>query len=383
MAWKEVSIMSAREEFVRLAMQPGANKSELCRRFEISRPTGNKWIARFTAQGKAGLKDRSRRPRSSPARTAETVEQAIVDLRAQHPAWGARKLRARLQALRVADLPTAASTVHAIVQRHGLVSPEESDKRKAFQRFEHAQPNELWQMDFKGHVPLQDGARCHPLTVLDDHSRYNLCLRACANEQGHSVQAALTDTFRCYGLPQWMITDNGAPWGDSAAHRYTALGVWLIRLGISISHSRPYHPQTLGKDERFHRTLLAELLSREPLIDLSHAQRRFDAWRPVYNLERPHESLGMQPPISRYRPSARAFPEELPPIEYPDGVTLRRVQDKGELSYRGRSYRLSKALKGYRVALRPKLEHDGLLDVYFCHQRVGELNLHTHELTQV
>ena len=383
MPWKEVSIMSVREEFVRLAMQPDANKSELCRRYGISRPTGDKWIARFVGAGKAGLKDRSRRPHTSPARTAEAVEQAIAAMREQHPAWGARKLKSRLQALGMKALPEAVSTVHAIVKRHGLVAPEESDKRKAFQRFERAQPNELWQMDFKGHVPLQNGARCHPLTVLDDHSRYNLCLRACADEQGASVQAALTDTFRCYGLPQWIIADNGPPWGDSAAHRYTALGVWLIRLGISISHSRPYHPQTLGKDERFHRTLLAELLSRQPLIDLSHAQSRFDAWRPVYNFERPHEALDMQPPISRYRPSTRVFPEQLPAVDYPQGVTLRRVQDHGALHYRGRTYRLSKALRGYPVALQPNIDHDGLLDVYFCHQRVGELNLHTNELTQV
>ena len=283
MPWKEVSMVSAREEFVRLAMQPGANKSALCRRYGISRPTGDKWIERYAAQGKAGLVDRSRRPRASPARTTGVVEQAIVSLRAQHPAWGARTLKARLQTQGVKDLPAAVSTVHAIVQRHGLIAPEESDQRKAFQRFEHAQPNELWQMDFKGHVPLSAGGRCHPLTVLDDHSRFNLCLQALGNEHTHGVQAALCATFRCYGLPQWIIADNGPPWGDSAAHRYTALGVWLIRLGVSISHSRPYHPQTLGKDERFHRTLNAELLSRTTLIDLAHAQSRFDAWRPLYN----------------------------------------------------------------------------------------------------
>jgi transposase InsO family protein len=383
MPWKEVSIMSAREEFVRLAMQPGANKSALCHRYGISRPTGDKWIERFVARGKAGLVDRSRRPRTSPTRTAGTVEQAIVSLREQHPAWGARTLKARLQAQGVEDLPAAVSTVHAIVHRHGLIAAEESDKRKAFQRFEHAQPNELWQMDFKGHVPLSGGGRCHPLTVLDDHSRFNLCLQALGNEQTQGVQAALSATFRRYGLPQWIIADNGPPWGDSPAHRYTALGVWLIRLGVSISHSRPYHPQTLGKDERFHRTLKAELLSREPLIDLAHAQSRFDAWRPVYNLERPHHALGMQPPITRYQPSARAFPEQLPRVDYPEGVTVRRVQAHGELHYQGHTYRLTKALQGYPVALRPNLEHDGLLDVHFCHQRIAELNLHTLELTQV
>jgi transposase InsO family protein len=383
MPWTEVSIMSAREEFVRLAMQPGANKSALCRRYGISRPTADKWIERFAAQGQAGLADVSRRPHTSPRRTAESAEHAIVGVRQQHPAWGARTLRARLQALGVADLPAAVSTVHAIVQRHGLIEPQESDKRKAFQRFEHEQPNALWQMDFKGHVPLSGGGRCHPLTLLDDHSRFNLCLQALGDEQGSGVQVALTATFRRYGLPEWIITDNGPPWGNSAAHRYTALGVWLIRLGVSISHSRPYHPQTLGKDERFHRTLNAELLSRAPLHDLPQAQSRFDAWRSVYNCDRPHQALGMHPPISRYRPSARAFPEQLAPVHYPEGLTVRRVQMQGELHYLGHTYRLSKALHAQPVALRPDPEQDGMIDIHFCHQRVARLNLHTHELTQV
>lgn len=383
MAWKEVSIMSAREEFVRLAMQAGANKSELCHRFRISRPTGDKWIERFEAQGKAGLADRSRRPHRTPKRTAVTVEQAIVNLRRQHPAWGARTLRARLQAMGHTDLPASVSTIQAILERYALIDPQQSDKHKAFERFERAQPNELWQMDFKGHVALSSGGRCHPLTVLDDHSRFNVCIKALADEQTEGVQSALSETFRCYGLPQWIITDNGAPWGDSREHRYTGLSVWLIRLGISVSHSRPYHPQTLGKDERFHRTLKAEVLARAPLIDLTHAQSCFDAWRAVYNLERPHHALAMQPPISRYQPSSRAFPEQLPVVSYPEGAIVRRVQHAGLFSYLGTPYRVSKALHGESVCLRPNLDHDGRLDVYFCHQRIAQINLHENALTQL
>ena len=211
MPWKEVSIMSAREEFVRLAMQPGANKSQLCRRFGISRPTGDKWIERFEAQGKAGLGDRSRRPRHTPERTAPEVEEAIVALRREHPAWGARTLKARLQALGHKDLPAAVSTIQAILQRHALINPQESAKHKPFKRFEREHANELWQMDFKGHVPLRTGGRCHPLTVLDDHSRFNVCLQALGNEQSTSVQAALSQTFRCYGLPNGSSPTTGHP----------------------------------------------------------------------------------------------------------------------------------------------------------------------------
>ena len=266
MPWREVSIMSLREEFVRLATQPGANKSELCRRFEISRPTGDKWIGR--ALRGEGLENRSRRPKRSPGRSAPSVETPIVGLRQEQPAWGARTLHSVLSAEGL-SMP-AVSTVHAILKRKGLIDPAESVKRQAFVRFEHPQPNDLWQMDFKGHFPMRSGARCHALTVLDDHSRYSLCLQALDNERGSSVQACLTQTFRCYGLPWCMLMDNGAPWGDTLEHPYTPLTVWLLRLDIVVSHCRPYHPQTVGKDERFHRTLNAELISRHSFVDLLH-----------------------------------------------------------------------------------------------------------------
>ncbi len=382
MPWKEVSIMSEREEFVRLALQEGANKSELCRRFNISRPTGDKWLARFEAQGRAGLADRSRRPQHTPTRVGARVEDLIVCMRQAHRAWGARTIRARLLAQGHSDIPER-STVHAVLRRHGLIDPEHSAQHTAFKRFEREQPNALWQMDFKGHFALLSQQRCHPLTVLDDHSRFNVCLQALGNEQGLGVQQALTQTMRCYGLPESIIADNGGPWGDGYAHSYTALSVWLIRLGIRLSHARPYHPQTLGKDERFHRTLKAEVIALEPLRDLAHAQQRFDLWRPIYNFERPHHALDLQPPSSRYRPSMRGFPEQLPAVDYPEGLALRRVQGKGEISYRGQPYRVGKAFCGYTVALRPHLEQDGVMQIYFCHQRIAELNLHLNQLTHV
>jgi transposase InsO family protein len=382
MPWKEVSIMSEREEFVRWALQEGANISELCRRFNISRPTGYKMLARYAAQGRGGLADRSRRPQHTPTRVDAQVEDLIVQMRQAHPAWGARTIRARLLAQGHPHIPER-STVHAVLLRHGLIDLEQSAQHKAFKRFEHDRPNALWQMDFKGHFPLLSRQRCHPLTVLDDHSRFNVCLQALGNEQGRSVQQALTQTMRCYGMPESIITDNGPPWGDGYAHSYTALGVWLIRLGIHLSHSRPHHPQTLGKDERFHRTLNAEVILLEPMRDLPHAQQRFDLWRPIYNFERPHHALDLQAPSSRYRPSAHAFPEQLPAVEYPEGLTLRRVQAKGEISYRGQSYRVGKAFCGYTVALRAHLERDGVMQIYFCHQRIAELNLHLNQLTHV
>jgi transposase InsO family protein len=272
------------------------------------------------------------------------------------------------------DAP-APSPVTAIL-RHGLLDGPRAGAPRAFTRFEHSAPNALWQMDFKGHVACGTG-RCHPLTVLDDHSRYNVVLRACPDERTATVREALTTAFRAYGLPERIAVDNGSPWGDREGSSYTPLGVWLLRLGVAVSHSRPYHPQTLGKDERFHRTLKAEVM-RRPLLDLADGQRRFDAWRRVYNRERPHEALADAVPAARYRPSARPYPEVLPSLEYLPGDLVRRVQAKGFTHLHGRVVRLPKAFHGQRVAFRP-LEVDGHYAVVFATVQIAEVDLTTIE----
>lgn len=376
MPWTVCDAMSERREFVALAGVEGANVSELCRRFGISPKSGYKWLGRYEAEGESGLAERSRRPRRSPGQTPAATEAGVLELRSAHPAWGGRKLRRRLQDLGQQAVP-AASTITEILRRHGRLDEAEADKHKAFTRFEHAAPNDLWQMDFKGHFALAQG-RCHPLTVLDDHSRYALGLAACANERTETVQARLTAIFRRYGLPWRMLMDNGAPWGDTPEHRFTPLTVWLLRLGVAISHGKPYHPQTQGKDERFHRTLAAEVLRTERFRDLVHAQRRFDAWRELYNHERPHEALELAVPASRYTVSPQAFPEVLPAIEYASGLTVRKVQHDGWISYRGSDYKLPKAFKGYPVALRLTVR-DGELDVLFCRHVIARIDLRIPE----
>src|SRR4051794_2280689 len=177
MPFKECSIVSQREEFCRLAVMPGANVRELCRRWAISPQTGYKWLGRFRSGGDLGLEDRSRRPLRSPGRTAEGVEEQVIAVRREHPVWGGRKIRRVLQTQGVPDVPSA-STVTEILRRHTLLDGPRAGQARDFVRFEHACPNDLWQMDFKGHFALEQG-RCHPLTVLDDHSRYSLELGAC------------------------------------------------------------------------------------------------------------------------------------------------------------------------------------------------------------
>ncbi len=334
---------------------------------------GHKWLRRYQREGEAGLTDHSRQPHHSPRRTPAAVEEAVIALREAHPAWGGRKLGAVLAARGLAT--PAASTVTAILKRHGRIDPTESVKHRPWQRFEQQRPNQLWQMDFKGHFPVGEG-RCHPLTVLDDHSRFALTIAACPNEQTATVQNRLTAIFRRYGLPERMLMDNGSPWGDDPEHPYTHITVWLIRLGIAVSHGRPYHPQTQGKDERFHRTLEAELLRGRTFQDLDCCQRELDSWRDRYNLQRPHQALGLATPASRYQISPRAFPETLPPIEYGPDDLVRKVQAKGEISFRRKLFKVGKAFKGYPVALRPTLQA-GLFEVYFCQQNIGQIDLRT------
>jgi transposase InsO family protein len=372
-AWLEQSIMDQRREFVMLFEQEGTNRRALCRRFAISPETGYALARRYRQEGAAGLGDRSRRPQRSPAQTAAAMEALVLSVRDAHPCWGGRKIRRRLLDLGHEKVPSA-STITEVLRRHGRIDPAASAAREQPQRFERAAPNELWQMDFKGHFPIA-GGRCHPLTVLDDHSRYSLGLRACGNETEATVTAELTAVFRRYGLPQRILMDNGSPWGSAnAEHRYTRFELWLMELGIAVSHGRPYHPQTQGKDERFHRTLAAEAIGRRSFADLAACQRRFDQWREVYNTERPHEALALATPATRYIPSPRSFPEKLALFDYGPGAILRRVSDTGWLSFRKHPLKLGRAFVHRRVALRPALP-DGCFDVFFCGHKVATFDL--------
>jgi transposase InsO family protein len=371
MPWKEQSVMDVREEFCRLALQEGSNVRELCRRYGISPTTGYHWRERYRQAGRPGLADDSRRPHRSPGKTDAAVEAAIIALRQEHPAWGGRKLRAVLQR-RGAAAPSA-STITAILQRQGLLVPR-PDQPCPPQRFCAPFPNDLWQMDYKGHFPLARTGRCHPLTVLDDHARYALGIAALANERGESVKAVLIELFRRYGLPNRILCDNGPPWGASGQGTYTALSVWLLHLDVRTIHGRPWHPQTQGKDERFHRTLVDEVLRARSFDTLAQAQDAFDAFRQTYNHIRPHEALGLLPPIDCYTPSPRAYPAHLPPIEYPSSALVRRVTTRGILKIAGRQVYLGEGFTGYPLALYPTAADDRY-QVYFRHYVVGQIDL--------
>ncbi|HWV25501.1 MAG TPA: IS481 family transposase [Thermomicrobiales bacterium] len=372
MPWQESTIMSQRREFVLLASREGANTRELCRRLQISPTTGYDLLRRYAAEGEAGLQDRSRRPHTSPTQTGPAMEAVIRELCQAHPTWGGRKLHHALVAAGHDAVP-APSTITAILHRTGLLDPDPTTAR-ALRRFDHDAPNVLWQMDFMGHRPLDHG-RVHPLTILDDHSRFLLHLTACVHERRTLVQDHLTRCFRQYGLPRIILTDNGPPWGTAGAGGVTRLDVWLMQLGIALWHGRAYHPQTQGKVERLHRTIAADVFGHRTFTDLDAAQGAFTAFREVYNQQRPHAALGHAVPLSRFAPSPRPFPETLPHLEVAPGDAARKIKTHGVLTFRNRSFFLGRGLGGHTVGVRPT-DHPARFTVHF-----GAFELTTIDLT--
>ncbi len=315
--------------------------------------------------------DRSRRPRHSPGRLAAELEGRILEVRDLHPAWGARKVAAVLARQGLA--PPAVSTVHRVLARHGRVAPDRPGR--AYGGFERPEPNALWQMDFKGRVRLGSGAWLHPLTIIDDHSRYAVGLGACADQTTKTVQARLAAAFRHHGLPEAIYVDNGSPWGGGQPGQWTPLRLWLLRLGVETIHATPYHPQGRGKNERFHRSLVAEVLALAPLADYAAAEAAFDRWRHLYNRERPHQALDFATPAERYRPSPRRFPDTLPEPHYAEGEILRRVGiTKAYVSFRNRLWKVPTAFCGETLAIRPR-RPDGRFAICFGAHQIAEIDL--------
>jgi transposase InsO family protein len=368
MPWQERTVMSERQEFIAFARQEGATIAAVCRQFGISRKTGYKWLAR-AATGERAFPDRSRRPHASPRLTPPEIEAAVLAKRAEHPAWGGRKLHHALARQGMVQ-PPAPSTITAILRRHELLPPEPVPR--AFVRFAHPNPNDLWQLDFMGPHDLETG-QVHPLTLLDDHSRFALLVAACSDQQTGTVRTQLSRVFARYGLPRAILCDNGSPWAPAGELGLTRLEAWWLRLGIEPWHGRVYHPQTQGKVERFHGTIAAEVFGQRTLPDLGVAQGAFDAFRACYNQERPHEALDDGVPIEHYAPSPRPFPATLPEIVYGPDDDVRVVTVHGSIQWQRRRVFVSRGLVGEPVGIRPTVE-DGLWHVYYCQRQVATID---------
>lgn len=361
-----MDVWEQRVQFVmRVSQEPG-NLAGVCREFGISRPTGYLWLRRYQAQGSVGLSDQSRRPRNVPERTAAAMEDVIVEMRRQRPDWGARKLQVLLRR-RGIEMPVA--TIHRVLVRRGMVR-EQDRHRPALQRFERAEPNQLWQMDFKS--PKGWNHAIGPLSVLDDRSRYAVVLQGTWSTRAEAVREQLESAFQSCGMPAEMLMDHGIPWWSGQGPRgWTRLTVWLMKLGLQLHFSGVRHPQTQGKVERFHGTLEQARRRRGLPVPELH-QAWLDEFRQEYNEVRPHEALGMKTPASVWRPSARRYDPNPPEWEYGSGSEVHRLGPHGQLKLAGRWWQVCEALAGEAVKLERVEER---VVVYYCQTLVREIDL--------
>ena len=352
MPWESKTVEKIRKDFIQKAIQKEISLSELCREYGISRPTAYKWIARY--QNGEGFKDRSHEAIFKPRKTPVEKEELILYTREEHPTWGPRKIKRLLEDKGFKELP-ATSTIADILKRNSCITKEASEAHTPWKRFEKKEPNEMWQMDHKGNFGLSNGIICYPMTILDDCSRFSLCINAKDNERWLPTKSCLINVFREYGLPKSILSDNGNPWGSSGKG-YTLFDIWMMQMNILPIHGRILHPQTQGKDERFHRTLKEDVLKRTILKDLEHAQEEFDKFRYCYNYERPHESLGLDVPAKHYKPSKRQYIENPREPEYDTGKTLRKVNYNGYISIDKHRYFLSDSLIDKYIEIVPVSE---------------------------
>jgi putative transposase len=356
MPWKETRIVDERIQFIAaVAADPRGNFTRLCARFGISRAKGYKWLERYEKLGPAGLENQPPVARSCPHRTPDAITDRIVALRKAHPFDGPKKLRARLLALPDVDFSVpAASTIGEILDRYGMIRPRKTRVRtpRSSEPLGHAaHPNDVWCVDFKGHFACGDGARCHPLTISDASSRFLLKCEALRITRTTPVIEQFERTFREFGLPLRIRSDNGPPFASVALGGLSRLSVWWIQLGIIPERIEPGHPEQNGRHERMHRTL-NEQTAMPPAATFIDQQRCFDRFRADYNYQRPHEALGQIPPARVYEPSSRVMPEHVKEPEYAHDFSTRRVSNSGQLKWKSATFKMSRALHGMPLGFR-------------------------------
>jgi transposase InsO family protein len=365
MPWQARTALDQRKQFIEEWQLEQGGFAELCRKYEISRQTGYKWVKRFEAQGEIGLESLSRAPHHSPQAMVAEVAARVIGLRQEHPRWGPRKLRAYLEGRDPQEHWPATSSMGELLQREGLVQARRQRHRtpRYSEPLAHAQaPNQVWCADFKGWFLCGDGARCDPLTISDAYSRYLLRCRSVEKTDGVHVRAKFEAVFREYGMPDSIRSDNGPPFAAPAPAGLSRLAMWWVRLGIRHERIEPGRPDQNGRHERMHQTLKQET-AQPPAPNLRQQQQAFIRFEREYNRERPHEALGYKTPASLYVASARCYPARLPELEYPAGVQLRQVADNGLLRWKTRRVFISKVMAGEYVGLVP-IEED-FYEVYY------------------
>ena len=382
MPWRECSVTEERLRFVARLLD-GEGMSEVCLDFGISRKTGYKIFNRYKEQGLDALADRSRRPVRYANQLPDQIERLIVDLKRDKPHWGARKIRELLVRKLAGEVRLPAkSTVHAVLDRHGLVKPARLRKNRAngTPLSAGAVPNALWCADFKGEFKLGNGRYCYPLTVSDHASRYLLLCEAFESTREAPVIVAFQQLFRDCGLPAAIRSDNGLPFASpNGLYNLSRLSVWWLRLGISIERIKPGQPQQNGRHERMHLTLKNEA-TRPPGLNSLQQQAKFDAFVREFNTERPHEAIAMRCPAELYTASPRPY-HGLPELEYPWHDRDILVTACGRICLHRKRINISIVLAGQKLGI--KEVDDGIWLVSFMHYDLGYIDLEQRTLQTI
>jgi transposase InsO family protein len=384
MPWRECSVMEERLRFVARLLE-GESMSAVCREFGISRKTGYKIRDRYRQEGIEALCDRSRRPVRYANQLPVQIERLIVATKRDKPHWGARKIRELLVRKLAGDVRIPArSTVHAVLDRHGLVSQarkrNRANKAVGTPLSEAAAPNDLWCADFKGEFKTGNGRYCYPLTVTDQASRMILACEALESTKEQPVIEAFLRLFRDRGLPDAIRSDNGLPFASpNGLYNLSKLSVFWLRLGIAIERIRPGCPQQNGRHERMHLTLKTET-TRPPGMNALQQQDRFDRFVNEFNTERPHEALDMQTPAEIYTPASRTY-GGLPELDYPFHDKDILVTACGRICMHRKKINVSTVLAGQRLGI--KEVDDGIWLVSFMRYDLGYIDLEQRTLQPI
>jgi len=375
MPWQARSTMDEKASFIFEWESGESTISALCESFGISRTLAYRYINRYLDYGRPGLLEQSRAPRRVWNRTAEDLEQAVLELRRKKPRRGALKLQQLLREQFGKRPVPAVSTIELILKRHGLVKKRRRVRRirEVHPIFQADGPNEIWSVDFKGEFRMGNMRYCYPLTVMDTYSRYVLAVVGMHHPTFEGTKAVFQGLFEQYGLPKQIHSDNGEPFASAVSlSRLTRLAVWFMELGIVPVYSDPAHPEQNGRHERMHEELKAEA-TRPPAYSLGPQQKKFDAFRQDYNEQRPHQALGQRRPQEFYRRSRRRLPQNTRPWKYPQGMVVKYVCRNGAIRWGfGKWVMVSTTLATRYVGLEEMAE--GKWRVYFRNTLLGYLD---------
>jgi transposase InsO family protein len=382
MPWKETSIMDERKEFIFRTWRNNETFTETCRKFGISTKTGYKWLKRFQQKGAAGLEDEKRAAKNIRNKTDVEIQNRLLKLKRKYKNWGAKKILVKYTQVYPGQYAPSRSTIEELFKREGYTKKQRRRRAKHSQiiqeRIKPTKPNELWTVDFKGWWWTSKNERCEPLTVRDEYSKSILAIEVPEKGNTPHVKAEFVRIFKKYGLPEYIRSDNGPPFGNVLnMWGLTKLSVWWISLGIKLDRSDPGHPEQNGAHERMHRDMMRELENKIGGDLLKH-QKVFDKWRRQFNAERPHEALGMKTPSMLYTKSEKKYSGMDIEIEYPGRMKSRIVNDRGFFNYRRKRIFVGNPFSGYNVGL--KESKDGSIEVWFDYLKLGVINQDTLQI---